>query len=68
MVHEAGHALVLSAFTLSYQIAPYGQYVSSHPTIYDSVMNYKKYTVKEPACSPHSFDIVAIYTLYQTAQ
>ncbi len=51
------------------------RYVTSHPTIPDSVLNYDDddkirspidATFAEPDCSPHPFDIVAIYALYQT--
>ena len=63
MVHESGHALGLSNFTrnlLALQTA-------SHPTIPNAVMNYDSETeVYEPDCSPHPFDIMAIYALYQT--
>ena len=68
MVHQAGHTLGLSAFTLAYQITPYGQYVSSHPTIGDSVMNLWNYTVTEPDCSPHPFDIMALHALYRAVR
>lgn len=34
-----------------------------HPDIRDSIVNY--YTT-EPDCSPHPFDILAIYALYQS--
>ena len=57
MVHEAGHALGLSGFSLN----PFVQYVSSHATIPDTVMNYddevSRHLVpgdfQEPDCSPH---------------
>ena len=38
----------------------------AHPTIPDSVMNYVNFTRTEPDCSPHPFDIMIIYALYQT--
>ncbi len=44
-------------------------YVISHPTIPDSVLNYDKYVrggIEEADCSPHPFDIMIIYALYQT--
>ena len=52
-------------------------YVASHSTIPDSVMNYDtnvpanrnsmgQFTRDEPDCSPHPFDILAIYALYQS--
>ena len=95
-VHEAGHALGLSGFSIKDLLSSFvpdfiapllnrpiiwfepndGQrYVTSHPTIPDSVLNYDKldkirYPIDsefaEPDCSPHPFDIMAIYALYQT--
>ena len=69
MLHEAGHALGLSGFTL----LEFWRYQTAHPTIPDSVMNYDwktRYPVgsgfSEPDCSPHPFDIMAIEALYQT--
>ena len=66
-VHEAGHALGISAPSLIYS--------SAHPTIPDSVLNYDwngevlqgtgKANLYEPDCSPHPFDVLAIYALYQ---
>ena len=42
-------------------------YEASHPTVADSVMNYNSETgVSEPDCSPHPFDVLAIYAAYQT--
>ena len=84
MLHESGHALGLSAFSI--QSVPFGSrsvYVGSHPTIPDTVMNYDPKSpflydaslpenerwirpLGEPNCSPHPFDIMAIYALYQT--
>ena len=54
-------------------------YRMSHPTIADSVLNYdhkarRDYSVNskewnrvtnEPGCSPHPFDVMALYALYQ---
>ena len=41
-------------------------YVMPHPTIPDAVMNYDRETkANEPDCSPHPFDIMALYGLYQ---
>ena len=51
-------------------------YEAAHPTIPDSVMNYDAEVpdnwatwapspLNEPDCSPHPFDLMAIYTLYQ---
>ena len=66
MVHESGHALGLSGFSWAGLLTSQGSYEMSHPTISDSVMNYWQYTATEPDCSPHPFDIMAIYALYQT--
>ena len=52
----------------------------SHPTIPDSALNYDtevskdyagsledfKRVENEPGCSPHPFDVMALYALYQT--
>ena len=59
-MHEGGHALGTSGFDI---FRVWGPYVSAHPGISDSVMNYED----EPDCSPHPFDILAIYALYQKA-
>ncbi len=51
-------------------------YEAAHPTIPDAVMNYDKgvpehwatwapLPLNEPDCSPHPFDVMAIYALYQ---
>ena len=64
MVHEAGHALGLSHYSLDFIFDH-----DAHPTIPDSVMNYDsniRYFSNEPDCSPHPFDIMAIEALYQT--
>ena len=75
-VHEAGHALGLSNFSYSNLVLSGGQpYHAAHPTIPDSLLNYDsssgiRYPIRagfnEPDCSPHPFDVMAIYTLYQT--
>ena len=56
---------------------PTDGYTMSHPTIADSVMNYDKRAMldysgedetrvyNEPGCSPHPFDVMALYALYQ---
>ena len=57
---------------------PGQSYETSHPTIPDSVMNYDSEeeplirhphvtdkTFKEPDCSPHPFDVLALNALYQ---
>ena len=42
------------------------KYIISHPTINDSVMSHDQGSeVPEHSCSPHPFDIMAIYALYQ---
>ena len=72
MAHEVGHALGLSnsAAPLDYlTLTGAAGYVISHPTIHDSVLNYDKYVrggIEEADCSPHPFDILAIYALYQS--
>ena len=72
IIHEAGHALGIGG--LPEEIA----YIKSHPPLVDSVMNYNeesevllnvvdgKANLREPDCSPHPLDIMAIYALYQT--
>ena len=68
-LHEIGHALGLSnagdPVDYVFNYGPFDQYVISHPTITDSVMNYEGQTVDEPDCSPHPFDVMAIYAIYQ---
>ena len=76
-VHEAGHALGLSKFDYSNFVTTLGNpsYDVAHSTIPDSVLNYDKYVhdyfpevsdiFTEPDCSPHPFDLLAIYALYQ---
>ena len=44
--------------TINFEESPYE---AAHPSIADSVMNYDR----EHDCSPHPFDILAIYALYQ---
>ena len=56
LVHEAGHVLGIRD---GESPAPVDDI--HHPPIPDSVMNY----IDEPDCSPHPFDIMAIYALYQ---
>lgn len=82
-VHEAVHALGLADITLDLiEIIGAGfkqPYETAHPTIPDSAMNYDGDVPKhwarwapsplnEPDCSPHPFDILAIYALYQTVK
>ena len=75
MLHEIGHAFGLSNVgDIRRYIAPenfFGysereEYAISHPTIFDSIMNYPEYTyILEKDCSPYPMDIMAIYALYQ---
>ena len=73
-LHEAGHALGTSGAVLwEALISPLDddpQYRRAHPTVPDSVMNYDEKVLdpgdNEPDCSPHPFDILAIWALYQT--
>ncbi len=70
-VHEAGHALGLADISLLEFWQPYDV---AHPTIPDAAMNYdheagNRYPLapaefREPDCSPHPFDIMAIFALY----
>ena len=72
-VHEAGHALGLSNIDYPYFERPYE---SAHPVIPNSVLNYDNRAHEyhpgltsgfmESDCSPHPFDVMAIYGLYQT--
>ena len=82
MVQEAGHALGLSGINHFDAVTGDDQakYDMAHPDISDAVLNYDKQVGenygrgglgtteyhREPDCSPHSFDILAIYALYQT--
>ncbi len=55
MVHEVGHLIG----------------IAEHPQFADTVMNYDNVLPderrqKEPDCSPHPIDIMAVYALYQT--
>ena len=66
MVHEGGHALGLSEFSIFdvFDLDPV-----SHPNITGSVMNYDNEVGAgdiEPDCSPHPMDIMAIHALYQS--
>ncbi len=74
-LHEAGHALGTSGFSNADVIGSldiFGgddSYHRAHPFIPDAAMNYDSKIdaiINEPDCSPHPFDIMAIYALYQT--
>ena len=78
-LHEAGHALGTSGFSHLDLVSPIWNLESSktaihrraHPSIPDAVMNYNRRVPEigdEPDCSPHPFDILAIYALYQTVE
>ena len=71
-LHEAGHALGLSSFDYLNFITNLGNVSShvAHPTVPDTIMNYNEdisqlREMGEPDCSPHPFDVMAIYALYQ---
>ena len=73
-LHEAGHALGTSGHSYPDVLGSIDflggddQYLRAHPSIPDSVMNYDHMIVDvtdEPDCSPHPFDVLAIYALYQ---
>ena len=75
LVHESGHALGIRDGSIDDTI--WTDVVIHHPSIGGSVMSYKMTNLKqagqgthiladEPNCSPHPFDIMAIYALYQS--
>ena len=72
LIHEAGHVLGITSAADRDPNVP--DYTDGHPNIADSVMNYdwkirERYmnpSFSEPDCSPHPFDIMAIYAIYQT--
>ena len=74
-VHEAGHALGLS--NINYPVLLTQPDDAAHPTIPDAAMNYDSRAKsafpgwrilnpghEEPDCSPHPFDVMAIFALY----
>ena len=76
----AVHALGFSGFSRflfrNTNVIEYFTYSVAHPTIPESVLNYDDQAAdranwitsgyKEPDCSPHPFDVMAIYALYQS--
>ena len=72
LIHEAGHALGIGG------LPDEDAEIKNHPPLVDSVVNYNensevllnvvggKANLREPDCSPHPLDIMAIYALYQT--
>ena len=68
LILEAGHALGIRGRSFG---SPYRR---GHSALKDSVMNYNGSTplpgfrpsFREPDCSPHPLDIMAIHALYQT--
>ena len=64
MLHEIGHALGIRG-------GRGAGYTAGHALVVDSVVNYDfrvvpgQSGVAEPDCSPHPFDLMAIYALYQ---
>ena len=59
-LHEVGHALGVGGGSVAAQNA------AGHPQIADSVMNYDGLVgVREPDCTPHPFDVMALYALHQ---
>ena len=61
-LHEVGHALGIGGGSRVDANSPRKWDYPGHPKIDDSVMNYN---FGEPDCSPHLFDIMAIYALYK---
>ena len=69
VLHEAGHALGTSGAVVWEAPLEDAQYRRAHPFIPSTVMNYDhkiRGVSNEPDCSPHPFDILAIWALYQT--
>ena len=75
MLHEAGHALGFSGYSLP--DLPTGGYEMAHAIAADTVMNYDYEAPQnhdpmgnrvraEPDCAPHPLDLLAIHALYQT--
>ena len=81
LVHEGGHALGIGSgdwFQKDLDPNTVEAYLEDHPPLVDSVMNYDQDSkallvvyetiekFREPDCSPHPMDIMAIFALYQT--
>ena len=81
LVHEAGHALGIGSgdwFPKDLHSDSLEAYLEDHPPLVDSVMNWDEHSkallvvdgtisnFREPDCSPHPMDIMAIYAIYQT--
>ena len=69
LVHESGHALGIGDASDRNRMNP--AFSDHHPTIKDSILNHDTRVGfpnarAEPDCSPHPFDIMAIFALYQT--
>ena len=75
LIHEGGHVLGIRDGSIDDTV--WTDAVIHHPTIGGSVMSYEDINVKkvgaglrslpfDPDCSPHPFDIMTIYALYQT--
>ena len=74
MLHEGGHVLGIREGQV---YDGWTEILTYHPSIADSVMNYESIQLAvagssilrklpdEPDCSPHPFDIMVIYALYQ---
>ncbi len=62
LVHEAGHALGIRSGSDGME------QLKHHPTIPDTVMSYESDLMlpNDPDCTPHPFDIMAIFAIYQT--
>ncbi len=72
MVHEVGHVIGIAGGSNG------THYSKQHPTIADSAVNYDNMVIPdnsksgfksdftEPDCSPHPFDVMAVFALYQT--
>ena len=64
LVHEAGHALGIRLAN-DVNDFPDDQYNKAHPFTSDSRETVMSYSGLSFGCSPHPFDIMAIYAMYQ---